>query len=186
MCEEMKVTVTASAQSVKLEGYGLNLLIQKNSLPVGIQRVTLNVLSSITGHYEPPKGYQRVSPVFWFLCELMCKFEKDVTVEMQHCGNPDLTSDLKFARAVCSQKKLPYTFDLMEGGRFSCLSSYGVLSLKSFSGIAAFVKNLIWGRSYFTCLYYPLSQDRNSQQMDLVVMWNTETHLTVSYNDNNK
>ena len=162
----------------------MNLHIQENSLPVGTEKVTLNILASITGDYQSPQGYQRVSPVFWFLCDT--DFEKEVTVEIQHCAGPDLTqpvSDLKFAKAVCSQKKLPYTFDLMDD-KFSCKGSYGVLSLKSFSGIAAFFRNLIWGRDYFTCLYYPLSQDPNSQQIDLVVTWNTETHLTVSYYDN--
>ena len=162
----------------------MKLNFKENSLPIGTDQITIYIKASIVGHYNPPESYQQVSPIFWFLCEPICKLEKEVIFEMQHCGKPDNNSDLTFARADCSQKDLPYTFKLLNGGQFSSKGPYGTLQLRSFSGIGIFLKRLVGGnklsRLYFACLYYPISSDASSREIHVVVTWNTPTHVTVS------
>ena len=164
----------------------MKLHIKENSLPVGTDQITIYIKASIAGHYDPPESYQQVSPIFWFLCEPICKLEKEVILELQHCATPESTSDLSFARAVCSQKDLPYSFKLLnDGGQFSNQGPYGLLRLSKFSGIGTFLKRLVRGnelrRWYFACLYYPISSDPISQEIHVVVTWNTPAHVTVSF-----
>ena len=56
---------------------------------------------------------------------------------MQHCARSENVANLKlkFVRAVCSQKQLPYTFKEV-GGDFTRHSSYGVVEVNGFSGLA--------------------------------------------------
>lgn len=181
-CGETCIVVTNSAHFIEWKGYGLKLHIQENSLPVGTEQATLNIQASVSGDYESPDNYHRVSPVFWFLCEPMCKFEKEVVVEIQHCASPELTSDLRFARAVCSQEILPYTFDLLKSGRFSTKYRYGLQELTKFSGIAAFVRkvfNWLFNINYYARVFYLTNPQLKCPQADVVITLYTETHLKV-------
>ena len=186
MCAETHVTVTNDAQSFTWEGYGLKLHIKEKSLPKDTEKITIYIKASITGDYDIHEDYERVSPVFWFRCDPVCKLEKEVTLEIQHCAMLECACDLTFARADCSQKERPYTFELLIGGEFSNQSHYGKLELCGFSGIVAFLKHCIWGsrRWYFAHLFYPKIQtDSITQEIHLAVTWDTLTHITVSFHN---
>ena len=78
-----------------------------------------------------------LSAVYWVSSPH--KFEKPITVEIQHCAvlsSDKQCSKLTFVRTKCTQKELPYTFKELVGGVFSPHSSYGSLSLSQFCGIA--------------------------------------------------
>ena len=179
VCGEMTVVVHSSgAQQITWEGFGLKLHIDEGSLPAGIHQCTLTIKASLAGQYEFPDNSYLVSAIFWLRCEPICKFTKPVTVEMQHCARSENVANvkLKFVRAVCSQKQLPYTFKEL-GGDFTRHSSYGVVEVNGFSGVAV-TQEGSEEREYCSQLFY-LGQS-NSCQIHFVVTWNTEAHLTVS------
>ena len=179
VCGDMTVVVHSSgAQQITWEGFGLKLHIDEGSLPAGIHQCTLTIKASLAGQYEFPDNSYLVSAIFWLRCEPMCKFTKPVTVEMQHCARSENVTNLKlkFVRAVCSQKQLPYSFKEL-GGDFTRHSSYGVVEVNGFSGVAI-TQEGSQEREYCSQLFY-LGQP-NSCQIHFVVTWNIEAHLTVS------
>ena len=182
MCGETCIKLTNSTQFFEWERFGLKIHIEENSLPADIEQMTVNIKASISGHYESPEDYERVSAVFWFQCEPNIELKKQVTVEIQHCAMSEHMSELSFARAMCTQEKLPYTFKLLDGGQFSNQSSYGVLSLNRFSGIAAFIKKLASlfisvKRNYYASLFHLTKESHH--EVHILVTWNTDAHLQV-------
>ena len=173
---EITVVVYSSHdQPITWEGFGLRLLFQKGSLPAGMEQCTINVKASLAGQYEFPKNSHLVSAVFWFRCETVRKFTRPITVEMQHCVKSQKVINLNFVRAVCSQKQLPYTFKQLPGGNFISQSSYGLIELNSFSGVAVIKKGPV-ERQYRSKLFYLVQ----CNEIHFIVTWNTEAHLTVS------
>ena len=180
VCGEMTVVVHSSvAQQITWEGFGLKLHIDEGSLPAGIHQCTLTIKASLAGQYGFPDNSNLVSAIFWLRCEPMCKFTKPVTVEIQHCARLENIANLtlKFVRAACSQKQLPYTFKEL-GGEFTKHSSYGAVKVNSFSGLAVIQKGPEVHREYCSKLFY-LSNYFSGHRIDFVVTWNTETHLNV-------
>ena len=178
MCGETCITVTNSTQFFEWERFGLKVHVEENSLPTDIEQMTVNIKASISGHYESPEGYERVSAVFWFQCEPNIELKKQVTVEIQHCAMSEHTPELSFARAVCTQEKLPYTFTLLKDGQFSNQSAYGVLNLSRFSAIAAFIKKLMSvKRIYYASLFHQTKE--SGHEIYVVVTQNIAAHLDV-------
>ena len=172
--------VTNSTQDFEWGKFGLKVRIEEFSLPADIKQMKVNIIASIAGHYESPEDYDRASAVFWFQCEPNIKFEKKITIEIQHCAMSEDVSMMSFARAVCSQEKLPYTFKLLKGGEFMKGSPYGNLSLNKFSGIGAFFKkHTSVKRKYYASLFHLTKQ--SSHEVHIVVTWNTKSHLNVRY-----
>ena len=133
---ETAFTLTEAAQNFEFDGYGFKLQISEDSLPAGVSETKLNLLVSLSGKFHMPLDCELVSAVYWVYSP--SKFTKPLTVEIQHCAPPSSdtqSSNLTFVHAKCTQKELPYTFKEREGGVFSCHSSYGALSLTSFSGL---------------------------------------------------
>ena len=176
VCGEMSVVVNSShAQQIEWKGFGLKLTIHERSLPADLQQCVITIKASLTGQYEFPKNSHLVSAVFWLRCEPMCKFTKPIKVEIQHCARPE-NPNLKFVRAVCSQKQLSYTFKQLRGN-FSSHSSYGVIELNSFSGLAITHEGSE-DKEYCSQLFYLGHPDLC--KIHFVVTWNLEAHLTVS------
>lgn len=174
VCGEVQITLTNSAQSFEWKGYGLKLHIEENSLPADIKQITLSIAASIAGHYEFPefpKNSQPVSAVYWFSFEPRCKLEKEVTVEMQHCATS--ITGLSFVRAGSSSdhNTLAYTFYKLEGSRFTDHSSYGMIKLGKFCGIAITGE----AKCYSASLFY-----LTRTIAIFAVTCNTEAHRTVS------
>ncbi len=90
------------------------------------------------------------------------------------------STKLSFVRAHCSQESLPYTFKQLEGrGSFTKHSSYGLLELKHFSGLAVTGEDV--EREYIASLYYQQC-DPQTLEIHFVITWDVEAHITVSLN----
>ena len=179
VCGEMTVVVNPShAQQISWEGFGLKIHIEEGSLPPDTKQCVISIKASLAGQYEFPENSHLVSAVFWLRCEPMCKFTKPITVEMQHCARSENVANLnlKFVRANCRQKHFPYTFKQL-GGNFSSHSSYGIIELNSFSGVAITQEGST-AREYCSQLFY--LGHPNICSIHFVVTWNLEAHLTVS------
>ena len=177
VCGEMTVVLHSSAaQQITWEGFGLKLHIDEGSLPLGIDQCTLTIKASLAGQYEFPDNSYLVSAIIWLRCEPMCKFTKPVMVKMQHCARPENVLKLKFVRAVCSQKQLPYTFKEL-GGDFTSHSSYGVVEVNGFSGLGIAQKGSKKKKycSQLFCFGPP-----SFCRIHFIVTYDDEAHLTVS------
>ena len=128
--------VIHSSQGQLVEWNGLKLHIHAGSLPEGLQQCTLYIKASLAGDYEIPENTSLVSAIYWLHCEPQCTFTKPISVEIQHCSTKGDLSKLKIVRSFCSQKSLPYKFKPL-GGSFDADTFYGVIDMKSFSGVGA-------------------------------------------------
>ena len=179
VCGEMTAVVyTSHYQQITWEGFGLKLHIHKSSLPAGIEQCILQIKASLAGHYEFPENCHLVSAIFWLRCETVHKFTRPITVEIQHCAKSENLSNLKVVRATCIQKQLPYTFKQLPGGNFTSHSTYGVIELNSFSGLAT-VQAQSDMRQYYSKIFF-LNNCFGGHRIDLIITWDTEVHLNVS------
>jgi len=124
------------AKNFEFEGYGFKLQVPEGSLPAEVSETKLDVQVSLSGQFQMPPDCELVSAVYWVYSSL--KFTRPLTVEIQHCVTSSTgiqSSELTFVYTKCNQKELPYTFKMQEGGVFSPHSSYGTLSVTSFSGL---------------------------------------------------
>ena len=107
-----------------------------------------------------------------------------ITVEIQHCARSENVANLnlKFVRAVCSQKQLPYNFRQLQGGNFTSHSSYGVIELDSFSGLAITQEGTNERRYLANLLSKEVKGHQTAVVIDIffVVTCNTDAHRTVS------
>ena len=180
MCGEMTTVVYSShTQQITWEDFGLKLYIRKDSLPVGTKQCIVNIKASLTGQYEIPEDCHVVSAVFWFHCDTVHSFAKQITLEIDHCAKfeSDTNLQLSFIKAICSQTHLPYTFKEI-GGDFTSHSSYGVIELRGFSGYAVTQKGSN-NKLYRSRLFY-LKKECNTYEIHFVMFWNTPAHLKVS------
>ena len=129
---EVNLIITNEATSFAWDGYGFILNVPINALPEGISEYPVNVKASLMGQFELPDGYELVSAVYWVHAPL--KFSKPLTIEVQHCANFSNPNQLCFIRTSCTQKSLPYSFKIIDGGSFTLSSRYGILSTIHFSG----------------------------------------------------
>ena len=148
----------------------------------------IHAKASLTGQFNFPEDTQLISGVYWISCPY--KFVKPVTVEIQHSGTkPEYSPHLTFVVANCTQKNLPYNFEILEGGVFSPSSQYGSIELTHFSGLGAAFQlpkqnpglrdHLPEVRSYRARLYYSTS-DVNGWEVYFAIMWNLKLHIAVS------
>ena len=177
VCAETTVLVTNNPQSFLWKGYGLKLHIPQDCLPQDIPQCQIAIKASLAGQYEFPENSHLVSAVFWFHCEHRCVFTKPISLEMNHCAKSENVSKLRFVKATSSQNSLPYRFEGV-GGNFNSYSSYGILKLERFCGIGT-VQDGSEERLYCGLLFY-LDRSVQGHTIDFVVVWNSETHLSVS------
>ena len=141
--------------------------------------MNINIKAGLAGQFEFPDESQLVSCIYWISCPQ--KFLEPVTLEIQHCGlieNSSQSSSLHFVVAKCSQPELPYKFKALDKGTFSPHSSYGSLQVSQFSFFGIFGKS----PRYCSSVYYT-SKGHNRWYMDFVITHNLEVHLEVSYID---
>ena len=177
---ETSVLVTNQSQAFRWAGYGLKLHIPQGALPTGLKECRLLIKVGLSGQFSLPQNTSLVSAVYWLDSEPRLKFSQPLTLEIQHCAKSSQTSKLSFALAKCSERNLPYTFDLLKGGEFSSLSAYGCIQLSHFS-LVTLVKRLILGEddvSYRASLYY-LKKGLNHREIHFVITKDQEAHVTV-------
>ena len=180
MIAETSVLVTNKAQTFHWAGYGLKLHIPQDALPTGLEECRLLIKVGLSGQFTFPENTSFVSAVYWLDSEPRGKFSQPLTLEMQHCVKATHTSRLSFVHAKCSQRNLPYTFEILEGGEFSSLSAYGSIQLHHFS-LLTLVKRLMLGEddvTYRASLYY-LKKGVNQREIHFVITKDQEAHVTV-------
>ena len=176
------MVVTNKPQCFVWQGYGLKLVFPEGCLPAHTTRCTIRILASLSGQYQFPEDSYPVSAIFWLCCEPRCNFAKPVSMEIQHCAIKENISKLYFAKALCSPQKLPYCFKESSAPSFSKNSSYGVVELDRFSG-GTILQTGSEDREYVAKSFHQslmLSPTISTHNIDLVVTWNSEPHLTVS------
>ena len=172
--------VTNKPQTFHWTGYGLRIHIPQGALPDTLEDCRLLLKVGLSGQFALPQNTSLVSAVYWLDCEPRCKFSRPLTVEIQHCAKSTQTSKLNFVRAKCSQSNLPYTFDILEGGKFSSQSTYGCIQLYNFS-LITLVKRLLVGEDsirYRASLYF-LRKGVNQREIHFVITRDQEAHATV-------
>ena len=178
VCGEIALLVTDKAQQFIWKQFGFEFIIPSGVLPPGVDQYELLIKASLLGDYQLPQEYYLVSPIFWIRCEPHCKFVKAITLKIQHCALDQNLPNLNFVRALCKQKELPYSFQIISGGQFSENNSYGLIELKGFSGIGAAQKGSE-ERRYCASLFY-LTSNIHDRQVHFTVTWNTDAHRNVS------
>ena len=92
------------------------------------------VKAIIAGQFEFPEDTELVSAVYAISASR--RLNKPVTLEIEHCvriENERNCDYLTFGIARCDQHPLPYTFTLLEDGKFLSKSCYGIVFRSSFS-----------------------------------------------------
>ena len=178
---EATLVITKTSKIFNWDGFGLSIRIRGSSLPDSVEKCTISIMASLSGQYTFPKNSHLVSIIYWLRCEPRCKFQRPIIVSIQHCAKSGNTSKLSFVRAFCTQKKLPYAFEQLEGN-FTSYSSYGVIELDSFSGLGITQEGSD-AREYCASLYRKTTSSGDFCHivvMDFVIMWNIEAHINVS------
>ena len=180
---EIDIVVTNEAASYLWEGHGFKLSVPKNSLPEGVSEYQVNVKASLTGHFDLPEGLELISAVYWV--HVPGQFMKPVTIEIQHCANFSNPSQLHFVRASCTQKSLPYKFEVVDGGLFTLGSKYGALSTTRFSGngIAKEVEPGEHSCQYCAQVYFTVKHLQDFWYCHFVVTKDLDMCLAVSTNN---
>ena len=175
---ETEFIVSTKGDFFEWEGYGLRLSISEDSLPTGMEECRINIKASLSGPFQLPEDSGLLSPVFWI--SALCKFKKPVTLEVQHCASRDEASfaDLNFISTKCSQKTLPYTFKLLDGGRFPADSSYGIIQLSHFSGIGITGRKRT-PRAYCAQIYYTIKEEASDWRFYFIITKDLDTLKTV-------
>ena len=182
MIAEASVLITNQAQTFHWADYGLKLHVPQGALPAGLEECRLFIKVGLSGQFVLPQNTSLVSAVYWLDSEPQCKFLLPLSLEMQHCAMSSQTSRLSFALARCSQKTLPYTFEILDGGEFSSLSDYGCIQLQHFS-LITLLKRKILGRDnvrYRARLYY-IKREENLRDIHFVIIKDLKAHLKVRY-----
>ena len=179
---EASVLITNQAHSFHWAGYGLKLHVPQGALPAGLEECRVLIKVAISGHFALPQNTSLVSAVYWLDSEPRHRFSQPLTLEIQHRAMSSQTTRLSFALAKCSQKNLPYNFEILDGGEFSSQSAYGCIQLQHFS-LVTMVMRLIMGEDdirYFARLYY-LRKEVNLREIHFVITKDQEAHVTVCY-----
>ena len=149
----------------------------------------LNVRVSLSGPFQIPFSSELLSAIHWISSPH--KFEKPITVKIQHCAvlsSDKQCSKLTFVCTKCTQKELPYTFKELPGGVFEPKNSYGSLSLSHFSGLAIGVKEAACQTGQEEIVeqccaqLYSTRKLVNEWKVDFVVTKDLDTCRTVSDN----
>ena len=152
---ETTFDVTNQAQLYEWRGHGIKIHFQQDCLPTGCSSCRIKIVTSLSGQYSLPSGYELVSGVYWIHCP--AKLSKHATMELQHCSTQ--RERLSFVRAECTQEQLPYVFKNVDGGVFSEHSTHGSVTLSRFSG---------WGIGW---LKSPRAHKSDSQQYSAQVYY---------------
>ena len=144
------------------------------------------IKASCTGLYELPDNCELVSGVFWIASTE--NFDKEVTLEIQHCVALDITTDtssMSFVVASCTQPELPYKFDFLQGGIFHHLNCYGSISLSHFCGLGIIRRKKECSTPLKCCsrVYYINESSRSvgRWKLDFVVIKDVQVCIQVGF-----
>ena len=182
MIAETSVLVTNQSQTFHWVGYGLKLHIPQKALPANLEECKLLIKVGLSGQFALPEEMSLVSAVYWLDSEPRCTFSQPLTIEVQHCATSSQISRLTFAIARCSQSDYPYTFKILERGKFASHSTYGCIQLNHFSLIALLIRRILRKDNvkYRASVYY-LKNHVTQRDIHFVITKDQEAHATVCY-----
>ena len=178
---EKTLVVTNEGMNFIWKDHGFRLHIPEDALPTHVSEYSIKIKVSLAGQFELPEGYELVSAVYWVASP--GKFTRPVTIEVQHCANAKIPSQLRFVSTSCAQKSLPYKFKVIDGGSFIPGNKYGALSTTHFSGngIAKEITSGEHSCQYCAQVYFTVKHLQDHwYYCHFVVTKDLETCLTVS------
>ena len=133
------------------KGHGFKIHIPAGAISEERGPVTLCIQASLSGEYQLPDDGVLVSGVYWLsLHPHVERFDRKVTLSLQHCASVTDDSALSFVTTKCTQKQLPYTFEALSGGIFSLKSS--AIQVTSFSGFS--IRDIFSAKQYTFSVFY--------------------------------
>ena len=136
VAEDLFTIVGDCPQVFHWEKYGFKMSVPQGSLEAD-ETCDIAFKAIAHGQFQFPENTQLVSGVY--AIAMTRKLLRPATVEVEHCVHLKSTKQcnrLSFVKAYCTQKDLPYIFELLKGGHFSPESSVGKISLSRFSLVA--------------------------------------------------
>ena len=170
------------SHSFEWQGYGLKLHIPEEAAPADYPECRVDIKAGFTGQFNIPDDLHLVSCVYWVSCSQ--KFNKPVTLEIEHCASlqdSSQSSTLRFVAAKCSQARLPYQFKVLEKGIFVPKSSYGSIQVSQFSFFAIGIFKRFQSLQCYCSMVYYIQKNVNKWDVDFVIAPNLQASLTVSY-----
>ena len=176
MIAQVSVEITNQKQEFTWNGYGLRLLIPKNSLPADIENCILNISVYFFSQYEIPSDHKLVSAVYNITSKPDIEFKQELTLEIQHC---EKSMELAFVR-VTDQPKPVST--ILNGNFHDC---YGSIQIKKFSWYMIVLKFLgldseVPSYNYVALQFYKVERPNLEVKIEIAVCRNLDTHFSVS------
>ena len=168
------------AQSFEWRGYGFKLYTPDDTLPSGMNECLIRIQAGLSGQLHIPQQYSLVSAVYGITTT--AQFAKPVTIEMEHCAvcnSPDDCEALTFAVAKTASKQLPYNFEVLPGGVFTPLSSYGSISVQHFTLLIILAKWHSRKRYCAQLFYIPI--EPTNWRLHFVVTKDLEAETKVNF-----
>ena len=169
------------------EGHGFKVHIPAGAIRRERGRVTLCIQASLSGDYQLPDDGVLVSGVYWLsLHPNVERFDKKVTISLQHCASDSDDSILSFITAKCTQETLPYSFNPLPGGAFSDIES--TIQVDNFSAFSVVkqiqgIINYIYGTKFYAFrVFYIPKQQPNEYEVHITVTENLELCQEVQNN----
>lgn len=129
--------------------------------------MTLYIQASLGGEYQLQNDSDVfVSGIYWLSFHPPVKrFNKKVTLVLQHCACVGDVGALSFVTAKCTQTTRPYTFKELPGGSFST-PGYGTIEVDHFSAAAIVTQD---PQMSFTIRTYYITKRLNSYEAHITV-----------------
>ena len=151
----------------------------ENSLPANLQQCSIHIKATIMGDYQLPQDTHLVSAVYWIDCVPECRFSQPLTLEIQHCAEPEGVSQLCFVKAGSMDRgEDGVHFQTIEGN-FSHHSSYGFIELDSFSGYGIGKKGAKEIQYCANINFIIASEEHKSHKIHFIIFQNTKVHIQV-------
>ena len=165
------------------EGHGFKVHIPAGAIRRERGRVTLCIQASLSGDYQLPDDGVLVSGIYWLsLHPHVERFDKKVTIDIEHCASNGDDLTLSFITAKCTQEVLPYTFKPLPGGVFSKTKS--IIQVNNFSCFAVVIStaqeicDYIFGNHYAFIMFY-IPKQLNEYDVHITVTKDLQLHRKV-------
>ena len=153
---EVAILYQGEAIDLDWEDHGFRLHLPDNALPHGVTNSLIQIKAALSCEYVIPDDAGEADLVSGiYHISSTHSFTKPVTLHIQHFSSN--TESLCFG--ISSGHIYPYKFELVDDGHFHD-SSYGVISVRSFSSFVIFKRisnylwRYLWEYRYRSCLFY--------------------------------
>ena len=182
---KLSLPITNSLRHFYWKGYGLRLTIPENSLPPGVEKCTLFLSVWLNAPFEASKGCELLSALYNIKCEPEVIFKRKMTIEIQHCADSELASELSLVRASDTCKSAP-EFIVLKHSAFLTNKCYGYTQVNHCSWYAIFrmFSSLLMRnteRRYSLMLFY---KKQTAYDVDIVVAVCQDLEAQVSVSPN--